>query len=118
MNPVGPYLRELRTELSLSLNDVCKKTGITTTRLNRIELGQINEPSPEVLKKLSAFYHINLLELYKMAGYLEDTNFPEQTIPFFNYETLSCEERNFIQQSIDFLVKKHYTTNEGVHHEI
>jgi len=113
MNPVGFYLRELRTKLSLSLNDVCKKTDITTTRLNRIELGQINEPSPKVLKTLSIFYNIDLIDLYKRAGYLEDNSFNDPSVPFCNYQTLNCEERNFVQQTIDFLAENHHQRNEG-----
>ena len=35
--------------------------------LIRIELDKVKEPSPEVLKKLSARYKINLLELYELA---------------------------------------------------
>ena len=48
MSSIGDYLRLLRTKRNLSLNDVFNSTGITTTRLNRIELGQVNEPSPLV----------------------------------------------------------------------
>ena len=66
MSSIGDYLRLLRTKRNLSLNDVFNSTGITTTRLNRIELGQVNEPSPLVLKKLSELYQVDLIKLYKI----------------------------------------------------
>lgn len=118
MNSIGFYLRDQRVKLSLSLNNVCEQTGITTTRLNRIELGQVNEPSPEVLKKLAGFYKIDLIYLYKLAGYLDNNDISRQIQPFNNYEILSDEERNFIQQAIDFLAGKHYATNKEVYHEV
>jgi len=114
MNSIGAYLREQRIRLSLSLNDVYEQTGITSTRLNRIELDRVNEPSPEVLKKLAVLYRIDLIYLYKMVGYLEDTDILSQLKPFNNYEMLSDEERNFIQQAIDILAKNHLPANKEV----
>ena len=118
MNPVGEYLRTIRTQRNLSLNDICKQTGITTTRLNRIELGQVNEPSPDVLKKLSVLYQVDLVNLYTMAGYLENSDIVERTLPFCNFETLDDEERNFIQQTIDFFIKRRCKKKEVAHHEV
>lgn len=114
MNSVGAYLRGQRVKLSLSLNDVYEQTGITSTRLNRIELDQVNEPSPEVLKKLAELYQVDLIYLYKMAGYLDETDILPQIKPFKNYEVLSDEERNFIQQAIDILAKNHLSENREV----
>jgi len=118
MNSIGSYLREQRVKLCLSLNDVCEQTGITNTRLNRIELEQVNEPSPEVLKKLAEFYKVDLIYLYKLAGYLDNDDISRQIQPFNNYEILNDEERNFIQQAIDFLAGKHLVTNKGAYHEV
>lgn len=118
MNSIGPYLRIQRERLSLSLNAVCEQTGITATRLNRIERNLVNEPSPNVLKKLAILYQIDLIYLYKLAGYLENININEQAQPFENYEVLNDAERNFIQHSIDFFAKKHYAANKEDYHEI
>ena len=108
MGSIGEYLRSLRTKRHLSLNDVFSSTGITTTRLNRIELGQINEPSPLVLKKLSELYQVDLINLYKMAGYLEDSDIGSRVFPFSNYELLDNEECEFIQNTINFFVRKNH----------
>ncbi|ACZ19194.1 transcriptional regulator, XRE family [Thermanaerovibrio acidaminovorans DSM 6589] len=108
MSSIGDYLRLLRTKRNLSLNDVFNSTGITTTRLNRIELGQVNEPSPLVLKKLSELYQVDLIKLYKMAGYLEDKDIGERVVPFSNYEILDNEECEYIQNTIDFFIRKNH----------
>lgn len=118
MNSIGPYLKKQRERLSLSLNAVCEQTGITATRLNRIERNLINEPSPDVLKKLAVLYQIDLIYLFKLAGYLENNDIKEQVHPFKNYEILNDEERDFIQQSIDFLARKHFAVNEEEYHEV
>lgn len=119
MNSIGTYLKKQRVKLSLSLNAVCEQTGITATRLNRIERNQVNEPSPEVLKKLASLYQVDLIYLYKLAGYVENTDISGQERQAFkNYEILNDEERNFIQQSIDFLAKKHLDANKEEYHEI
>lgn len=118
MDSIGSYLRKQRNRLSLSLNAVCEQTGITTTRINRIELGQVNEPSPEVLKKLATLYQVDLIYLYKLAEYLQNNDIPGEVQPFNNYEVLDDDERNFIQQTIDFLAGKHFGTKKEGYHEI
>lgn len=118
MNSIGSYLKKQRERLNLSLNAVCEQTGITATRLNRIERSLINEPSPEVLKKLAVLYQIDLIYLFKLAGYLENDDIKKQIHPFRNYEILNDEECDFIQQSIDFLARKHFTENKEEYHEV
>lgn len=118
MDSIGSYLKKQRIRLSLSLNAVCDQTGITATRLNRIERGKVNEPSPEVLKKLASLYQEDLIYLYKLAGYLENENIPEKIHPFKNLELLNDNERNFIQKAIDFLAERHLAQNREEYHEI
>ncbi len=113
MESVGIYLRTLRTKKNLSLNDVCKNTGLTTTRLNRIELGEVKEPSPEVLRKLAEFYNVDLMNLYILAGYLKKTDITERCNPFKNYEILDADECGYIQKTIDFFAEKNHTIKRG-----
>ena len=108
MESVGTYLRTLRTRRNLSLNDICIKTGLTTTRLNRIELGEVKEPSPEVLKKLAEFYNVDLLNLYILAGYLKKSDIAERCNPFKNFEILDADECGYIQKTIDFFIEKNH----------
>lgn len=117
MISVGAYLKRQRERLSLSLNAVCEQTGITSTRLNRIERNLINEPSPDALKKLATLYQIDLIHLFKLAGYLDD-QITKEVYPFRNYEILNDDECEFIQQSIDFFAKKHSISSKEEYHEI
>lgn len=67
---------------------------------------------------MAVLYQVDLIYLYKLAGYLENADISGQVQAFKNYELLSGEERNFIQQSIDFLAEKHFTANKEEYHEI
>lgn len=40
MESIGQYLKEVREELNLPLQEVCKRTNIDTTLLSRIENGR------------------------------------------------------------------------------
>lgn len=117
MISVGALLKRHRERLSLSLNAVYEQTGITSTRLNRIEHNLINEPSPDALKKLAILYQIDLIHLFKLAGYLDD-QVTKEVYPFRNYEILNDDECEFIQLSIDFFAKKHSTSSKEEYHEI
>lgn len=71
MRKLGKKLKKLRIENKLSLAKVQHMTGITDTRLKRIEDGNIFEPSPFTLKKLAKLYNVNVIEFYQLAGYLD-----------------------------------------------
>jgi len=107
MSSLGQYLREIREKKKLSMGDVEKETSITTTRLNRIEHNRVEEPSPTALKQLAEFYNISAVDLFIKAGYLtyESANMCPQ--PFSGTEQLTDEDREHIQQQIDYLIKKH-----------
>lgn len=105
MKTVGTYLKNIRLELNMSMEDVTKHTGITDSRLNRLEHGKLKEPSPFMLKKLSELYHISLIDLYKRIGYLSNDKTTDTN--FFHIEQLSEGEIKHIQSQIDFLIANH-----------
>ena len=70
MDSLGTYLHLIREEKKLSLNEVYKKTGITDSRLSKLENNLYQEPSPLMLKQLADFYDISIVDLYIKAGYL------------------------------------------------
>lgn len=55
MKRLGEQLRKLRQDLTFSLNDVYKKTGIHDSVLSHIEKGETQNPAPATLKKLAGF---------------------------------------------------------------
>ena len=63
---IGPLLRRLRGELSL--RDITRLTGISSSYLSQLERGE-RRPGRSVLKRLARTYNVDLRELLKRAGY-------------------------------------------------
>ena len=66
---LGPLLRRLRGDNSL--RDVRRLTGISNSYLSQIERGD-RRPGPSVLKRLASLYGVDVQDLLKRAGYLEE----------------------------------------------
>ena len=62
---IGPLLRRLRGDLSL--RDVTRRTGISSSYLSQIERGG-RKPGSNMLRKLAALYNLDEQELMKRAG--------------------------------------------------
>lgn len=115
MNKLGEFLKEARIKKGLSLLEVQKKTGITDSRLKRIEDGIKKDPSPKLLIKLASLYGLNLINLYLLADYLNESHLMNISI-FENVENLNPLEIEHIQQEIDFLIS--LQRKEESNHEI
>ena len=63
----GIKLREFREKSRCTLNNVAKKTNITTNYLSLIERGQ-RKPSEIVMYSLAKFYQVNPLEIFSLYG--------------------------------------------------
>ena len=72
---LGPLLKRLRGDSSL--RDVRRMTGISNSYLSQIERGD-RRPGPSVLKRLASLYGVDVQDLLKRAGYLDD---PEEVTP-------------------------------------
>ena len=62
---IGPLLRRLRGDLSL--RDVTRRTGISSSYLSQIERGG-RKPGSNMLRKLAALYNVDEQEMMKRAG--------------------------------------------------
>lgn len=74
----GQALRELRTELKLTLREMSELTGISTSHLNQIELGRANlnietaqDIENRIKTKKSSFLWEDLYPAYFVASELE-----------------------------------------------
>lgn len=106
MVTLGAYLKRIRLQHGLSLKDVYKKTGISDSKLSRIENGaNVSETAPSILQGLSKLYNINLIELYRMAGCLDEEALSSYERVFKNVDLLTEDERNHIQEQIDLFTK-------------
>ena len=62
---IGPLLRRLRGDLSL--RDVTRRIGVSSSYLSQIERGD-RKPGSNVVRKLAVLYNVDAEELMKRAG--------------------------------------------------
>ena len=62
---IGPLLRRLRGDLSL--RDVTKRVGVSSSYLSEIERGS-RKPGVNIIRKLAHLYNVDAAELMKRAG--------------------------------------------------
>ena len=105
LNELGIFLRNVRNAKNLSLKAVQKATGISDSRLSRIENGDNTSPAPADLKMLSQLYQIDIIEIFLLAGYLTPEDLSNYQHTFKNVDKLSPEEMQNIQNSIYLFTK-------------
>lgn len=69
---IGEFLRKKREELGYSTNQLLMKTDIDKSDISRIENGKKRKLNPIYLKKLAKALNIDIIELFKMVGYLDE----------------------------------------------
>lgn len=95
---LGTYLKNIRNNEGLSLKNVCERTGITNSRLSRLENGK-TIPSIDDLISLFDCYNISLLEALQELGYI---NLSKKELS--NLNLLNDFELSHIQKEIDFII--------------
>ena len=98
---VGERLRDIRDSKGLSLDDVHKSTGITNSRLSRIERGLNKHPSLDDISTLLKFYEIPLVSFLCQEGYCK-----KEISSLKKLEFLDEFEIKHIQDEIDFILKE------------
>jgi len=98
---VGERLRNIRNSKGLSLDEVNKCTGITNSRLSKIERGITEHPSLDDISTLLKFYEIPLISFLYQEGYCEKSG-----TSLKNLELLNNFEIEHIQAEIDFILKE------------
>ena len=63
---IGPLLRRLRGELSL--RDITRRAGVSSSYLSQIERGD-RKPGANLVRKLADLYNVDAGELLKRAGH-------------------------------------------------
>ena len=106
MTDLGSYLKQAREKKGFSMNDVYQLTGITDSRISKLENNSYTEPSPLMLKKLAECYSISIVDLFIRAGYLtfESLNLCSQI--FQGIDRLTDDDRKHIQGQIDYIISK------------
>lgn len=105
MDELRKYLHLLRKQRNLSLKDVAIKTHIANSTLSRFEKGTQKRLSAYCLKSLAKLYDISTIELFKIAGYLDDSDLDSYIQVFKDVNCLTSEEKKHIQEQIDLFNK-------------
>ena len=106
LNKLGEYLKKARLRQGLSLKEVQNKTGLTDSRLSRIENGSTAfELGPSYIKALAKLYKIDLVEFLINTGYLDNEALSAYKRVFQNVDLLNNDEKKHIQEQIDLFTK-------------
>ena len=98
---VGERLRTIRNSKSLSLDEVTKATGITNSRLSKIERGITKHPTLDDICTLLNFYGVPLIAFLSQEGYCQ-----KNSSLLNNLELLNNFELKHLQAEIDFIMKE------------
>lgn len=98
---IGQKLKSIRLLRKLSLNTVSLKTGITDSRLSKIERGIIEHPSLDDISTILKVYDIPLISILCEEGYCNKNDGV-----FKNAELLNEFEIKHVQNEIDFILKE------------
>ena len=108
MSNIGNKLKSYRNELGLSLHEVTSLTGITNSRLSKIERGQTACPPTDLIKLANA-YNKSLISLYLDAEYLSPSDLVNFQPVFSGVSLLDDEEKKHLQDEINFMNRKKET---------
>lgn len=106
MNNPGQYLKAIREKRGLGVKAVYTQTGVGDSTIRRIEEGTTKKPPAAQLKILANFYEINVIDLYKAYGYLDDDDIDGKHNCFENTEFLNEDAISSIQSLINLLTEK------------
>lgn len=69
-NSMGDELRSIRRIRDLSLKDVAERAKISTAYLQKLEGGDVRQPSPHILYRLGKALDVPYATLMELAGYI------------------------------------------------
>lgn len=72
MITLGEYLKKARLEHRLSLRQAEELSGVSNAYISLIENGIRKDPHPNILKNLARAYSLDIKEMMRVAGYLEE----------------------------------------------
>jgi transcriptional regulator with XRE-family HTH domain len=75
-NALATELRSIRTLKGLSLKRAATDAEISTAYLQKLEGGEVQQPSPHVLHRLAAVLDVPYGTLMQLAGYVVPTGDP------------------------------------------
>lgn len=74
----GAYLRALREEKKLSVNQLAMYSEVSAAGISRIENGKRGIPKPPTIKKLAGALKVPYEDMMQAAGYIEEATSVQQ----------------------------------------
>ena len=68
---LSKYIKNNREQKNISQRELARKVKIDNSYISRIENGEIQKPTFNLLKKIADVLDVSILELLKIAGYKE-----------------------------------------------
>ncbi|EPY06659.1 immunity repressor protein (phage-like protein) [Paenibacillus alvei TS-15] len=99
----GVYLRKLREERELGVNQLATMSGVSNAQISRIEKGSRNAPKPETIKKLSKALKVPYEEMMSVAGYIKDDHQVKEDKP--PYYALSPSDELDIAKELEKIMQ-------------
>lgn len=113
MTTIGEYIKEKRTEKGMSQRELAQAANLSNAEISRIESGMRKQPSPDVLKNISAALNIFCEKLYAVAGYIDENPDMPEALPqivlptgHLDISDLTEEELEDVKKYIEFLKSK------------
>lgn len=108
MSEFGTYLRKLRENRKMSINQLALYSGVSAPQISRVETGSRGVPKPETIKKLALALNVDYENLMQVAGYTNATKSPFKNLKDF-IKNISLNENEFldkIKPDIDNILDK------------
>jgi transcriptional regulator with XRE-family HTH domain len=111
LKELGLELQNARKDRRESLDAIARPARISATYLQKLERGEVNNPSPRVLGRLAVVLDVEYLRLMELAGYLNEEELAEERVknasikphPLANQQ-LTSEEWSAVGAFIKYLV--------------
>lgn len=99
---LGEIIKQQRVMMSLTLQDLAGKTGVSSSHLGRMERGE-RFPSAHVLRKIAKPLGFEENELFALAGYLSQKipSLGEEGLPYGGGRLDPYVARVLSQESVD-----------------
>ncbi len=105
MRKLGELLKEARNDRHLTLEKVHSDTGITDSRLSRIERGELECPLSDLVA-LTKYYGVSSISLLLKAGFLNEDDIRNYQLMFSKADELNSKDAWLVQTVIDRLVQR------------
>lgn len=115
MNGLGLFLRTARLKKGLSMMSVCEETGITNSRLSRIENGLCKHAPPiDDVISLLVLYDIDFGEILSFFQIDAINSLSHHTPTLKNIDQLDAKELRHIQDEINFIISQKVGRNNEI----